>query len=51
MTSRVVSPTRDNKKPLIETLKDPQVVRINNQLDIIYTLFNQFIGQVRSQAA
>jgi tRNA(Arg) A34 adenosine deaminase TadA len=50
MTSKLVSTTRNDKLPMSALLKDPQVMRLNSQLEIIYDLVEQFMKQVRTQA-
>ena len=50
MTARLVSPTRDKGKPLSTTLADPQVMKLNAQLELIYSLVETFMKTVRTQA-
>jgi tRNA(Arg) A34 adenosine deaminase TadA len=50
MTKQLVSTTRNNKLPLSVLLNDPQVMKLNNQLEVIYELVSRFMKNVRSQA-
>jgi tRNA(Arg) A34 adenosine deaminase TadA len=50
MTTKLVSSTRNNSLPLSNLLADPQVMKVNNQLDIVFQLVDQFIKQVKKQA-
>ena len=51
LTSRLALPSRDQKAPLSTLLKDPAVVKLNNNLDTIYLLVEQFMKTVKSQSA
>jgi len=48
LTSRLVSRKSSTTGEVL--LTDPEFIKLNNELDILYTLFEQFIQIVRKQA-